>query len=145
MISLGLFLSIPLFVYEIIHIRHIFVLAIAVISIIVIFLLLQFFFRLKKTEDKLVILSQITDFSATLCGFFFFKDILYEQHPVSRAIIQVKPFLFPIVKLLFAFLFLWLVDKLIKEQEERTYTKLLIIILGFLTGLRDLLTISLLS
>lgn len=145
LISLGLFLSIPLFVYEIIHIRHIFVLAIAVISIIVIFLLLQFFFRLKKTEDKLVILSQITDFSATLCGFFFFKDILYEQHPISRAIIQVNPFLFPIAKLLFAFLFLWLVDKLIKEQEERTYTKLLIIILGFLTGLRDLLTISLLS
>lgn len=145
LISLGVFLSFPLFVYEVIHIKHILVLAVAIISIVVTFFILQLFVKLKTTEDKLVILSQITDSSATLCGFFFFRNILYEQHPVSRAIIQINPFLFPLAKLLFAFLFLWIVDKLIKDQEERTYTKLLVIILGFLTGIRDLLTISLLG
>jgi len=145
LISLGVFLSVPLFIYEIYHIKHLLVLAITLFAIAVIFLLLQFFAKLKTTEDKLVILSQVIDFSATLSGFFFFENLLYEQHPVSRIIISINPFLFPIAKLLFAFLFLFLVNKLIKDKEERAYTKLLVIILGFLTGTRDLLTISLLN
>lgn len=145
LIPLGISLSLPLFVYEILHIKHILILAIALFAIAIIYLLLQFFAKLKTTEDKLVILSQITDFSATLCGFFFFGNLLYEQHPISRAIIGINPFLFPIAKLLFSFFFLWLIDRLIKDQEERTYTKLLVIILGFLTGIRDILTISLLN
>ena len=145
MIPFGISLCVPLFIYEIIHIKRGFVLAISLLSIAVIFIIIQFFAKLKLLEDQLVILSQIIDFSATLCGFFFFGDILYEQHPVSRAIIGISPFLFPLAKLLFAFLFLWLVDRLIKDKEEMAYTKLLVIILGFLTGTRDLLTISLLN
>lgn len=145
LISLGLIFSIPLFVYEIFHIKHLFVLAITLLAIAIFFLIIQLFVKLKTIEDKLVILSQITDFSATLSGFFFFGNVLYEQHPVSRVVIGFSPILFPIAKLVIAFLFIWVVNKLIKDKEERIYTKLLVIILGFLTGIRDLLTISLLN
>lgn len=145
LIPFGIFLCVPLFIYEIINIKHGFVLAISLLSIAITFIIIQFFAKLKLLEDQLVILSQIIDFSATLCGVFFFGDILYEQHPVSRTIIWINPFLFPIAKIVLAFLFIGLVEKYVKDKEERTYTKLLVIILGFLTGLRDILTISLLN
>ncbi|MFA5745812.1 MAG: DUF63 family protein [archaeon] len=148
--GIGLLLSLPLLVYELFHTQHLFVLVCTLSVIILIFFLVQFIANklngeiLKSLENKLVILSQIVDFSATLSGIFFFGNLLYEQHPVSRAVIGSFPVFYPLVKLVFAFLFIWIVDKTIKDEEERSYTKLLIIILGFLTGLRDILTIALL-
>lgn len=144
LIPIGLLLSLPLLIYELLHLQHAFVLLITIIAILILFYIITYIAKLKTIEDKLVILSQAVDFSATLSGFFFFKNLLYEQHPVSRIVIEINPLLFPIAKLFFAFLFLWVVDKTIEDKEERVYIKLLIIILGFLTGLRDLLTISLL-
>ena len=144
LISIGVCLSLPILVFELLYIKNLLVLIATLLAIIIIYFIIQFFAKLKTLEDKLVILSQITDFSATLSGIFFFSNLLYEQHPVSRAVIGFSPFLYPLVKLFFAFLFIFIVNKAIKDSEERTYTKLLIIILGFLTGIRDLLTISLL-
>jgi uncharacterized membrane protein len=144
LIPIGVCLSLPLLVYEILHIKHLLVLLVTLLAITIIYFIIQFFVKFKTLEDKLVILSQVTDFSATLSGIFFFSNLLYEQHPLSRAVIGYFPILYPLLKLFFAFLFIFIVNKAIKDSEERLYTKLLIIILGFLTGTRDLLTISLL-
>jgi uncharacterized membrane protein len=150
LIFFGIFLCLPLFIYEIIHIKNIFVLTITIFTIIIIFFIFSWIFNrlnikiFNQLENKLLFLSQITDFSATLSGMFFFSNLLYEQHPISRVVISFFPILYPIIKIFFILVFIIVVDRLIKESEERTYIKLLIIILGFLTGLRDLLTISLL-
>ncbi len=145
LIPTGLVLSLPLLIYELLHLKHLFVFIITLLAIITIYFAIQIFAKQKLLEDKLVILSQITDFSATLSGLFFFGNILYEQHPISRTLIGFSPFFYPLAKLFFAFLFIWVVDKIIKDKEERIYAKLLVIILGFLTGLRNILTISLLN
>jgi len=140
--GIGLFLSLPLLIYELFHIKHLFILGITIFVILSIYFLVQLIIRQKLLENKLVVLSQITDFSATLSGIFFFGNLLYEQHPVSRVVIGFFPIIYPIAKLLLALLFIWIVDKAIKDTEERVYIKLLIIVLGFLTGVRDILTIA---
>jgi len=145
LIPIGCCLVFPLLVYELLHLKNLLVLLITLLAITIIYLVIQFFAKLKTLEDKLIILSQITDFSATFSGIFFFSNLLYEQHPLSRAVIGFFPLLFPLAKLFFAFLFIFIVNKAINDSEERTYTKLLVVILGFLTGTRDLLTISLLN
>lgn len=152
LISLGFFFSIPLLVYEVFHFSNFLILIIALSLMAFTYFLIKLlrytkisiFKKLNTLENKLIILSQITDSFATLVGLSFFKVNLYEQHPVSRLVISICPFLFLLLKLSFAFLFIVVVDKYIKDKEKNSYIKLLIVILGFLTGLRDLLTISLL-
>lgn len=145
LIPIGICLAFPLLVFELLHLKNLFILLTTLLAITIIYLIIKFFAKLKTLEDKLIILSQITDFSATFSGIFFFSNLLYEQHPLSRAVIGFFPILYPIIKLFFAFLFIFIVNKAIKDSEERLYTKLLVVILGFLTGTRDLLTISLLN
>jgi len=150
LIPLGLALCLPLLFYELIHINNLKILFFTLATTFLVYLII--IFVLKRTvpkiitplENKLIILSQTIDSLATIFGIMFFKNQLYEQHPVSRIVIAINPFLFLIVKITLALLFITLVDKVIQKEEERIYIKTLIIILGFLTGIRDLLTISLL-
>lgn len=150
LIPIGLCLSLLLLVYEFIHINHLFVLIITFFSVVLIFFIFVFLFKkfkikiLDSLENKLLVLSQIIDFSATLIGLFFFKGVLYEQHPVSRIVIGISPILFPFFKLFLIFILIILIDRHIEEKEGNIYTKLIVIVLGFLTGIRDILTISLL-
>jgi uncharacterized membrane protein len=125
------------------------------ISIIMIFL---FYFLLVKNsyklikkqyfENKLLILSQTIDLFATLLGVYFFKGYLYEQHFLSRALIGISPFLYFFLKVLITFGFIYILDYCYFPKTEkdlkRRYIKQIIIILGFLTGIRNLLTLWLL-
>ena len=150
LIPLGLLFSFPLLIYQLIHISHLSVLLFCVITILFFYFLIleatKIFNRnfFQPLENKLILLSQLIDSFATFFGIYFFKNILYEQHPVSRALILISPILFPIVKVLLSILFIVVIDKTIEDKQERTYIKLIIIVLGFLTGVRDILTISLL-
>lgn len=146
LIPFGVFLSLPLLVFEFMHLKNLSVLLVTVLTTILFYLIITkaISIFLKPLENRLIIFSQTLDSFATIFGIYFFKDILFEQHPVSRAIISFFPLLFFILKIIFSFLYIYVIDKTIKDKEERVYYKLLIIILGFLTGIRDLLTISLL-
>lgn len=127
---------------------HIFFLSLIIICLIF-YYLIKIFNKLIKTnqyyENKLLILSQTIDFSATLIGVYFFKGYLYEEHFISRTIIEVSPILFVILKLFLCFLFIYILDYLYYSKTEKDqkirYIKQIIIILGFLTGIRNLLTI----
>lgn len=127
---------------------HIFFLSLIIICLIF-YYLIKIFSKLIKTnqyyENKLLILSQTIDFSATLIGVYFFKGYLYEEHFISRTIIEISPILFVILKLFLCFLFIYILDYLYYSKTEKDqkirYIKQIIIILGFLTGIRNLLTI----
>ena len=127
---------------------HIFFLSLIIICLIF-YYLIKIFNKLIKTnqyyENKLLILSQTIDFSATLIGVYFFRGYLYEEHFISRTIIEVSPILFVILKLFLCFLFIYILDYLYYSKTEKDqkirYIKQIIIILGFLTGIRNLLTI----
>lgn len=120
-----------------------------IIICLIFYYLIKIFNKLIKTnqyyENKLLILSQTIDFSATLIGVYFFKGYLYEEHFISRIIIEVSPIFFIILKLFLCFLFIYILDYLYYSKTEKDqkirYIKQIIIILGFLTGIRNLLTI----
>jgi len=146
LLPLGIILCLPFLIYIASNIKNY---RATLIIISVVFLI---YFVLKKLklkilvplENKLVILGQTLDGIATITGLFFFNGLLYEQHPVSRQIISISPIIFPIIKLIFAFVFIIVVDKTIQNKEESTYIKLLVIILGFLTGMRNFFLLSVL-
>lgn len=120
-----------------------------IIICLIFYYLIKIFNKLIKTnqyyENKLLILSQTIDFSATLIGVYFFKGYLYEEHFISRTIIEISPIFFIILKLFLCFLFIYILDYLYYSKTEKDqkirYIKQIIIILGFLTGIRNLLTI----
>ncbi len=120
-----------------------------IIICLIFYSLIKIFSKLIKTnqyyENKLLILSQTIDFSATLIGVYFFNGYLYEEHFISRTIIEISPILFVILKLFLCFLFIYILDYLYYSKTEKDqkirYIKQIIIILGFLTGIRNLLTI----
>lgn len=125
------------------------------ISIITIFLFYSLFVKISSKliknqyfENKLLILSQTIDLFATLLGIYFFKGYLYEQHFLSKAIISISPFLYFFLKILITFGFIYILDYCYFPKTEkdlkRRYIKQIIIILGFLTGIRNLLTLWLL-
>jgi len=151
LIPIGLLCSLPLLVYELVNVNHIWVLLCVVFSVVFVYLSIRLIFKrlnsrvLDNQDNRLITLSQTLDSFATFFGYLFFRDVLYEQHPVSRLVFSLAPFAFPILKLLFSFLFIYVVDKEIRDKEQNTYFKLLVVVLGFLTGIRDLLTISLLN
>lgn len=106
------------------------------------------FIKKQYFENKLLILSQTIDFFATILGVYFFKGYLYEQHFISRFLINISPFLYLFSKIITTFGFIYVLDYCYfpntEKDSKRRYIKQIIIILGFLTGIRDLLTIWLL-
>ena len=88
----------------------------------------------------LVVAGQAIDGSAT-----FVATQLYrcgEQHPLSASILSVHPALFIIVKVIIALLIIHAADSDIKDENFRNFIKIAVIILGFATGTRDLLTLA---
>jgi len=147
-LSLGLF--IPLLLFVLIKINHWFIFLAIIFSVIVIFYLVYYLFKLFKSNllvskvSKLVLLSQTLDGIVTFTSIVFFKNQLIEQHPLSSWILAINPVLYVVIKILFSLFLIWIIDILVKKEFENNYFKLFIIIIGFTTGFRDLLTLSLL-
>jgi len=94
-------------------------------------------------KDKLNILvlgGQVLDSTATIVATDVFN--CGEQHPLSQTILGVHPGLFILVKVLLALLIIYYVDKDIEDERLRNFIKIAVIILGFATGTRDVLTLG---
>ncbi|MAG17850.1 MAG: hypothetical protein CL944_00040 [Candidatus Diapherotrites archaeon] len=94
----------------------------------------------KDKLNILVVAGQVLDGSAT----FVATDIFScgEQHPLSESILGVHPALFILVKIVLALLIIHYVDQDIKDERVKAFIKIAVIILGFATGGRDLLTLG---
>ncbi len=107
------------------------------------------FFAFKKLKNKLLesklnllaLFSQMLDASATFTALQFYA--CSEQHFVPAFLIQnIGAWSFVIVKLAITLLILKYVDKEIKNPNLSGFVKIVIAILGFATGTRDLLTVA---
>ena len=90
--------------------------------------------------NKLAIISQTLDGFATLVATQFF--FCGEQHPLSGFLLDSFPLSFVFAKIALVLVILYYVDKEIKNENLRNFIKIVIIVLGFATGLRDLLTLG---
>ncbi len=95
---------------------------------------------LKPGLNKLAIISQALDGFATIVATQFF--FCGEQHPLSGFLLESFPLSFVFAKIALVFVILYYVDKEIKNENLRGFIKIVIIVLGFATGLRDLLTLG---
>ncbi|MDP2973570.1 MAG: DUF63 family protein, partial [Candidatus Diapherotrites archaeon] len=63
-------------------------------------------------------------------------------HPASGFLLDLFPISFIIVKIALVLAIVYYIDKEIKSENLRGFIKIVIAILGFATGLRDLLTLG---
>ncbi len=89
--------------------------------------------------NKIVSLLHLFDATATFVSLQYFD--YFEQHVLPRVIIESTgtPFSFVVVKLIVIVGVLKILDKYSDDKEFTNYLKIIIGILGFATGLRDLL------
>ncbi len=100
-------------------------------------------FKWEILENRLNILavaSQALDGSATFIATQFF--LCGEQHPLSGMLLGLFPLSFVLVKVALVLVIVHYVDKEIKNENLRGFIKIVVAILGFATGLRDLLTLG---
>ncbi len=100
-------------------------------------------FRKGFFSNKLNMLAlggQVLDGSATFVATQFFR--CGEQHVLSDIVLQLFPFGFVLVKIGLILAILHYVDREIQNENLRNFIKLFLIILGFATGLRDLMTLG---
>ncbi len=95
---------------------------------------------LKTGLNRLALASQALDGFATFVATKFF--FCGEQHPLSAFLLDSFPVSFVLAKIGLVFVILYFVDKEIKNENLRGFIKIVIIILGFATGLRDVLTLG---
>ncbi|MBD3156102.1 MAG: DUF63 family protein [Candidatus Aenigmarchaeota archaeon] len=97
-----------------------------------------------KSENKLVLFSQLFDATATFVSIQYFN--YFEQHVLPRTIIELTnfPFSFVIVKFVIVVATLKILDRYSEDEEFSKYLKFVIGLLGFITGSRDLLRLIML-
>jgi len=97
-----------------------------------------------SAENKIVSLLHLFDATATFVSLQYFG--YFEQHILPRTIIELTkaPFSFVAVKLVVVVIILKILDKHSADRGFNKYLKLIIGVLGFATGLRDLLRLILL-
>lgn len=110
-----------------------------------------FFYTFKKIKiisleciySKFAFFSQILDSLTTFFAINFYKGVFYEKHLLSSLILSINPIFFIIFKVLFGLFLLFLIDKLVKDNNLNKYFKLFIIIIGFSTALKNLFILGL--
>ncbi len=166
---IGLVFAAPVAVFELINSREVLGFFAVVAMVIAIVAISVFVFKkmhltlLRNDLNKLALASQVLDGSATFVAVNFFK--YGEQHPLSEFFLKTMPkilvaalfpeggpladvffkvfsFSYVIIKLLLVLVILYYIDKEIKRENLRGFIKIVIAILGFATGLRDLLTLT---
>jgi len=95
---------------------------------------------LKSRMNLLVVSSQALDGFATYIATQFFR--CGEQHPLSGAILDFFPLGFVLAKVGLALVIIRYVDAEIENPNLRNFIKIVVAILGFATGLRDILTLG---
>jgi len=167
--GIGTVLAAPVVVFELMNFKAwlgFFYVVAMLLAIVAILLLLRKKFKFALLQDRLNILaiaSQALDGSATYIAVNLFK--CGEQHPLSEFFLKTMPkiiattifpeggpladvlikilsFSFVVIKVLLAIVILHYIDKEIKRENLRGFIKIVIAILGFATGLRDLLTLG---
>lgn len=121
------------------------VLALALITTAIAVFGSRFFSKTKKLfENKLnslVFFGQMLDANATFVSLQFYNCA--EQHVLSAGIINMfGAFAFVIVKFFLIYLVLYFADKEIEDEKTRQFVKILIGIIGYAPGIRDLLTLG---
>jgi len=144
--AIGLIVMLPvlLYLFPIFRSWDGFFLVIAIAAVITI--ITKFLVELKEKnffDDKLnllVVAGQVLDGSAT----FVATDIFNcgEQHPLSEVILGVHPAIFILVKIILALLIVHYIDRDVKDKRTGQFIKIAVIILGFATGGRDLITLG---
>ena len=143
---IGAIIAAPIFIWNLLLFREWFWFfgIIALVAIIVSAVLLIFkFAKHRLFKDKLNILAlcgQALDGTTTVIA----TQILNcgEQHPLSGALLNIYAPLFIIVKIILVIAILHYVDNYIKNENLRGFIKIVITILGFATGTRDLFTVG---
>ncbi len=144
--AIGLILSVPIVFFEILNFQAWIGVIEVLLLVAVTIALLVFIFQklgkkiLKPGLNKLAIISQALDGFATIVATQFF--FCGEQHPLSGFLLESFPLSFVFAKIALVFVILYYVDKEIKNENLRGFIKIVIIVLGFATGLRDLLTLG---
>lgn len=111
---------------------------IAILYFILIFLTILFLFKILKIDffDKLVILSQTYESLITVINVFVFN--LYEQHILSRFLLENFGILYVFIKIFAALLFVTAINYSFKNNKEfANYLKTSIIVLSFSIGNRN--------
>ena len=95
----------------------------------------------KPLFNKMVILSQLFDASSTFVGVQIYHHA--EQHVVPNLLFDLTGgvWSFFIVKFIIAILLLYVLDNSIEDKNFRNWIKIIVIILGFALGIRDLFQI----
>ena len=145
--GLGIVLAAPVIIFEIMNFLAwggvIMVLALVAVILGTVVLLFNKFTKyeiMKSNLNILVLASQLLDGNATFVSTQFFR--CGEQHPLSEFFLNIFPFSFVLVKIALVLLILHYVDKEIENENLRGFVKIVVIILGFATGLRDILTLG---
>ncbi|MAG21679.1 MAG: hypothetical protein CL943_00035 [Candidatus Diapherotrites archaeon] len=95
--------------------------------------------KLKLLRDKFNILVTVSQLIGSVPTFIAVEFFGYgEQHPISDIILKFFPFSFVLIKLGLVLLILHYVDIEIENENLRGFIKIVVLILGLATGLRDL-------
>ena len=93
--------------------------------------------------NKLVTLAHVFDATASAVAITSFN--FFEEYPIPRFLSSVNPFLYIAVKSIIVVGILILIDKFSKEKDYNNYLKLIIAIIGFAPGLRNLISLMVLT
>lgn len=143
---IGLIPSVPIIAFEILNFSAWPGVLAAIALVLATVAVLCFLFRrlgwkiLKSRLNILVLSSQAIDGFATFVATQFF--VCGEQHPLSGALLEFFPLGFVFAKLALVLVILKYVDSEIENANLRGFIKVVVAILGFATGARDLLTLG---
>lgn len=143
---IGILLSVPIALFELMNFQAwVGVVAVLLLTIAIVAILVFAFKKLSLVlfENRLNVLalaSQVLDGSATFVATQFF--FCGEQHPLSGFLLDLFPVSFILAKVALVLVIIHYVDKEVKNPNLRGFIKIVVAILGFATGLRDLLTLG---
>lgn len=144
--AIGIAPALPLVLFEMLNFRAwLGVAEVLLFTFATVALLVFAFKKLKKQIlesglNRLAVASQALDGFATIVATQFF--FCGEQHPLSATLLDFFPASFVAAKIALVLLIVYYVDREIKNENLRGFIKLAVIVLGFATGLRDLLTLG---
>jgi len=99
------------------------------------------YFIINKTNysniNKLLIFSVIYEFSITMVNVFYFN--FYEQHFLTRYIMESFPILYPLIRIFIVLLLIKTLDNYIKETQTNNFFKILLTTISLFIGIRNCL------
>jgi len=133
-----LLISIPITILTLKNFYALFLVALFSLPWLILFFLIKW-----GIENKLVTLAHIFDAITSVVAINSFNFI--EQYPIPRFLSSVNPLLYIAVKVVVVAGILILIDRFSKERDYNNYIKLIIAILGFAPGLRNLVSLMVLA